>query len=312
MLSRTDMRFFVYTPSINRLNYCLNCLGEAVLGQTATPLKKLNRNINEIATRTIWNIRAMVLEEPSIIINTKLGNYNCFHFDYSGGDKVKMNKKLLEFALAFIFIVILATPLVSAKPTSAANNPKSISFVWHSENGAGTPVEGGLKINPPWAIPIDPDSIPPVLSPDTKVTYGISTWDLNPAGNNYVQIGEESASNPPIPISAETGYEGTRYVKSLYRTPTHSLLNYRVYEKIMWGEGNYIDIMCNERATAELIGFDPVTMDPIIDFHASGTFVGQGVIDGQKVQVTGVREGYFDPMIGFVLDCYGTIRSAGN
>ena len=306
MLSRTDMRFFVYTPSINRLNYCLNCLGEAVLGQTATPLKKLNRNINEIATRTIWNIRAMVLEEPSIIINTKLGNYNCFHFDYSGGDKVKMNKKLLEFALAFIFIVILATPLVSAKPTSAANNPKSISFVWHSENGAGTPVEGGLKINPPWAIPIDPDSIPPVLSPDTKVTHGISAWTLNPAFSNYIQIGEESASNPPIPIDAETGYEGTLYVQTVVHSPTLTLLNYRVYEKVMWGDDNvnYIEIMCLERASLDLSGPFPV-------FYASGTFNGHGVIDGQKVQVTGIREGFTDPMIGFVLECSGTIRFAG-
>jgi hypothetical protein len=36
-----------------------------------------------------------------------------------GGDKVKMNKKLLGFALAFIFLAMLATPLVacaSAKP----------------------------------------------------------------------------------------------------------------------------------------------------------------------------------------------------
>jgi hypothetical protein len=74
-----------------------------------------------------------------------------------------------------------------------------------------------------------------------------------------------------------------------------------VYEKAMWGEGNYIEIMYLERASYRPSGF-----------YASGTFSGDGVIDGQKVQVTGIREGFFEQMIGFVLECYGTIRVAGN
>ena len=103
-----------------------------------------------------------------------------------------MNKKILVIALAFIFLAMLAAPLVSAKPTSAANNPKSISFLWHSENGASTPVD--VMTNPPWAE-----------GDEVIVTHTQAVWNLNPAGNNYVQIGEESASNPPIPIDAETG-----------------------------------------------------------------------------------------------------------
>ena len=59
--------------------------------------------------------------------------------------------------------------------------------------------------------------------------------------------------------------------------------------------------MCLERASYEGL-----------DFYASGTFNGHSVIDGQKVQATGKREGFVDPMIGFVLECYGTIRFAGN
>ena len=204
-----------------------------------------------------------------------------------------MNKKLVGFALAFIFIVMLAAPLVSAKPTSAANNPKSISFLWHSENGASTPVD--VMTNPPWAE-----------GDEVIVTHTQAVWNLNPAGNNYVQIGEESASNPPIPIDAETGYEGTLYVQTVVHSPTLTLLNYRVYEKVMWGDDNvnYIEIMCLERASLDLSGPFPV-------FYASGTFNGHGVIDGQKVQVTGIREGFTDPMIGFVLECSGTIRFAG-
>ena len=60
----------------------------------------------------------------------------------------------------------------------------------------------------------------------------------------------------------------------------------------------------------EILGFDPGTGLPIIDFYASGTFNGIGEINGQKVQVTGIREGSFQP-VGFVLECYGTIRFLG-
>jgi hypothetical protein len=198
-----------------------------------------------------------------------------------------MNKKVLGIAAAFVFLALLATPLVSAKPTSAANNPKSISFIWHSENGASTPTE--VMTNPPWAE-----------AGEIIVTHTQAVWNLNASFSNYVQIGEAAA----IPIDAETGYEGTLYVQSVAHSPTYSTLNYRVYEKIMWGD-NYIEIMCLERASLDLSGPFPV-------FYASGTFNGHGMIDGQKVQVTGIREGFVDPSIGFVLECYGTIRFAGN
>jgi len=214
-----------------------------------------------------------------------------------GGEKAKMNKRILGLVLAFVFLAMLAAPLVSAKPTSAANNPKSVSFMWHSENGAGTAVEGYPKINPPWAEIVDPG--PPPVIPDAKVTHGRSVWSLNDMFSNYVQIGE----GPQIPIDVDTGYEGKLYVINSITDPGVGSLNYRVYEKIMWEDDNYIEIMCLERGTYDLTG-------PIPEFYASGTFSGHGVVDGQKVQVTGIREGSFAP-IGFVLECCGTIRFAG-
>jgi hypothetical protein len=213
-----------------------------------------------------------------------------------GGEKVK--KKLLGIFCIFFVVALLTIPLVSAKPTSAANNSKAVSFMWHSENGASIP--GELKINPSWAEIVDPG--PPPVIPDAKVTHTIASWALNPEGDNYIQIGDGAQ----IQINAETGYEATLYVQSQYRTPTHMLMNYRVYEKIMWGDGNYIEIKCLERANLEILA-EP----PYFSFYASGTFSGQGVIDGQKVQVTGIREGS-QQAVGFVLECYGTIRFAGN
>lgn len=200
----------------------------------------------------------------------------------------EVNRKVLGIAVFLLAVAMLATPLVSAKPTSAANNPKSISFLWHSENGASTITES--KTNPPWAVPMSPDAI---------VSHTQAVWNLNPEGDNYVQIGEDEDDR--IPIDAETGYEGNLYVQTVASSPTSAAMNYRVYETIMWGDDDYIEIMCLERASADINGF-----------YASGTFNGHGMIDGQKVQVTGIREGFVDPSIGFVLECYGTIRFAGN
>ena len=200
-----------------------------------------------------------------------------------------MKQKILGFTLAFVFLAMLAAPLVSAKPTSAANNSKAVSFMWHSENGWNDIFE--TRINPPWA---EPDS------PEQRVAHAKAFWYLNPEANNYVQIGEET----PIPIDAETGYEGLISTNVQIPEPGVGAINYMVYEKIMWGANNYIDIKCIERAHYDLTG-------PIPEFYASGTFSGHGVIDGQNVQVTGIREGSFQA-VGFVLECYGTIRFAGN
>jgi hypothetical protein len=198
----------------------------------------------------------------------------------------EVNKKVLLIAVALMAVAMLATPLVSAKPSAAKNNDKFLSFVWHSENGASTPTES--KTNPPWAE-----------AGDIIVSHGEAVWTLNPSGNNYVQIGDD----PPIPIDAVTGYEGILYVQTVAKSPTFVALNYRVYEKIMWGD-NYIEIMCLERASYDLSGPFPV-------FYASGTFNGHGEIDGQKVQVMGIREGSFQA-VGFVLECTGTIQFLGN
>jgi hypothetical protein len=199
-----------------------------------------------------------------------------------------VNKKALALAVLLLVLPILAVMPVQAKPSAEKNNPKFLSFVWHSENGGSTIVES--KTNPPWAE---------AGSPDIIVSHSLAVWNLNPLGNNYVQIGEEE----PIPIDAVTGYEGILYVQSVVFSPTFVALNYRVYEKIMWGD-NYIEIMCLERASYDLSG-------PIPVFYASGTFNGHGEIDGQKVQVMGIREGSFQA-VGFVLECTGTIQFLGN
>jgi len=210
-----------------------------------------------------------------------------------GMEVIILNKKISLMVLVLVF-VLFATPyvgMVSAKPTSAANNDNFASFVWHSEGGIRAIRPGFPETNPPWAE---------YPSPDVRVEFGQADWYLNPDFSNYVQIGEGS----PITIDAETGYEGHLYVQVTYFKSGDVALNYRVYERIMWAD-NYVEIMCLERASLDNSGAFPV-------FSASGTFSGHGQIDGQKVQVTGIRTGVLQPPFTMVLDCTGTIRFLGN
>ncbi len=203
-----------------------------------------------------------------------------------------MKKNVLGLVIALLMVTMLAIPVAMAKPTEAANSDNFLSFVWHSEGGHSVPVEGALRFNPPWATYPGPFATP---GPDLKVVHDEAVWILNPLRSNYVQIGEDA----PIPLDPTTGYQGYLYIDMTYIIPTYRVLNYKVYEKIMWDD-NYVEIMNVEQGSWDSSG--PV---PIVQL--SGIFTGTGIIDGQKVQVTGVRE--FAP--GAVLESAGTIRFLG-
>ena len=207
-----------------------------------------------------------------------------------------MNKKIIVSFTLILTIAMMLTPLAMAKPGAEKNNPKKLSFLWHTEGGASTPIEGYPIINPPWAIG----------TPDAKVSHTQSTWALgtDPVNNHYIQI-EGYAS---IPID-NSNYEGYLYVMSRTWTPLSQSLNYRVLEKFSWGD-NFIEIMSLERASLELFLDSEGNMIGI-DFYASGTFSGHGEIDGQKVQLSGVREAGFGPA-GFQIENIGTIQFVGN
>ena len=197
-----------------------------------------------------------------------------------------MKKTVFVIFAVSLAVAMLTTP-VMAKPSAEKNNDNFLSFVWHSENGKQINADGYPKYNPPGSA----DS-------DAKVIFVQASWELNPSKNNFVQIGDES----PIAIAA-SGYEGYLYVQTTVFSPTYRESNYRVYERIMW-DGNYIEIMCNERATLDTTRSPP--------FSASGTFVGHGLIDGQKVQLTGIREVRQLPPRTLQLECIGTLRFLGN
>lgn len=191
---------------------------------------------------------------------------------------------------------LMLTPLVMAKPSSEKNNPKFEYFLWHSTNPQepeGEEPIGGrviidMKTNPPEAL-------------NPKVTHIYGDWTLDPNGINTIQVG---INEEPIPIS---GYEGSLYVVMVQLSPTLLAFNYRVYERVEWN-GNYVEIMANERAYYDLAAGE---------FYASGTFSGHGEVNEQNVKVMGIREGYFEYDIAtqtviFVLDNVGTLNYLGN
>ena len=202
-----------------------------------------------------------------------------------------MKKAAMSMITAFAVMTIMTVPFVAALPTQSANSNNFVSFIWHSENGIQINDEGYPEVNPPWAV--NP-------GPDVQVIHNQFTWQLNPSKPNYIKIGEGST----ITIDSITGYEGYGFIQTVVSSPTYQESNYRVYEKIMWSD-NYIEIMKTERATLDLGSGGP-------PFSGSGTFVGHGIIDGQKVQVTGIVDAYNTPPRNLMLDSIGVIRFLGN
>ena len=132
------------------------------------------------------------------------------------------------------------------------------------------------------------------------ITHTYAQWTLEIGCEHYVQIGSTKYD-----IDPETGYEGYLYVQSV-KSASGSALNYRVYEKIMWGSDNYIELMANERATAKMV-------EGSLEFYASGTITGKGVVDGQSVKISGIREGFIDYVtLDFILDNVGLLQYVGN
>lgn len=212
-----------------------------------------------------------------------------------------MNKKALALAVTLLVLPILIVIPVQAKPSEDKNNDKFVSFVMHLEGGFSTPVEGCPKINPPWAEE---------GSPDVKVSHTQAVWTLG-GTNDYMQIGGDT----PIDLDLdELNFYGYLIVQTVYHNPYDPVeqdgfmaMNYRIYETITWDD-NFIEMESNEKVFFEQIGPSPYDWN----VYGYGTFSGLGEIDGQKVQVMGVRHAGFDmSVMAFVVENTGTLQYLG-
>jgi hypothetical protein len=208
-----------------------------------------------------------------------------------------MNRKIAMGFIVLIAVSILATPLVSAKPGEEKNNGRFDSFVMHLQGGGSTDVEGY-----------------PIISPSGKITFTKAVWTLG-GYNDYIKIGDD----PEIYFD-DDAFTNLLVVTVLTKTPFNPYYpdgepgyvecNYRIYEKITWGDGNFIEMNSVERFFIEQIGPNPETDWSI---GGSGTFSGYGEIEGQKVQLVGIREAGLDfTVFDFVVENTGTIQFLGN
>lgn len=208
-----------------------------------------------------------------------------------------MNRKIAMIFVILMVVAVLTTPLVSAKPGEEKNNGKFESFVMHLQGGYSTEVEGY-----------------PIIGPSGKITFTKAIWTLG-GYNDYIKIGDD----PEIYFNDAT-FTNLLIVKVLTKTPFnldypngepgYVECNYRIYEKITWGENNFIETQSTERFFLEQIG-----PNPLADWNlgGSGTFSGHGEIDGQEVQIVGVREAGIDlTVFDFVVENTGTIQFLGN
>jgi hypothetical protein len=195
---------------------------------------------------------------------------------------------MLTVSLTLLTVVMLATPLVgSVQAHRWCKPPKTEDFVWHVENAIATDI-------------IDPIVFPrgaEIGSPDARYVLYYREFNLDPAYENYVEIGTTQT-----PIAPED-YECKYTVFWTYDDPVlgTGTGKYTVFEKITLPNG-YITMISKETAT-----FDGAV------FSAEGTFIGYGKIGGQRVLLKGERHGSIElipdpPYVISTIENIGTIR----
>ena len=198
---------------------------------------------------------------------------------------------------------MLIAPSVSAKPGQTKNNEKFESFVMHLQGGVGNPIEGY-----------------PITNPNGKISFTKVVWTLG-GYNDYIQIGDNENDKQYF---FDDDFTNLLCVKMLTKIPFNPEYdpvtnpdveygylewNYKIYEKVTWGDGNYVEMYTVERFFLEQIGTNPLSDWSL---GGSGTFSGSGEIDGQKVQLVGVRHAGFDiNVLDFVVENTGTIQYLG-
>ena len=113
--------------------------------------------------------------------------------------KVKKNKKLLGFALAFIFLSMLATPLVSAKPATEKNNDK-FEYFHLLVTGIPDGTSDRFWYTPPNADPSESKTEHTrgggwITWPSPELTVGDETfdWDTTPYSIDWTTTADSNA-----------------------------------------------------------------------------------------------------------------------
>lgn len=199
-------------------------------------------------------------------------------------------KKILIFLTSLLICSLALTSSGLAKPSEEKSNDRFLDFVFHIENAAATDLIDP-RLTPPWAT---------MGSEGLRNVFYYREYNLFPIFNNYIQVG--TSQTPILPED----YECTYTVIWTYDDPILGTGRgvYKVYETITLPNG-YIQMMSKETLEFTIEGGLP-------NFSGGGTFIGHGEIDGQKIQMMGVREAAFVLGIGFVIENTGTIQFLDN
>ena len=189
-----------------------------------------------------------------------------------------MNKKIFSLLVAVLIVCLMVTPLVMAKPGTDKSNPKFLDYILHVEfASASDDYPSEWRVNPPSLMddlgdpPFDLGAIPE----DARVLFVKNRiWELAlPIGDRYVQI-----DNVEIPLVGGDFY--CLYdVNWIYGAGGFGI--YKLQTTIVLDSAEYSGNL--EITSIEKTIVDGLTM------IGKGTFVAHGVINGQKVQVSGER-----------------------
>ena len=211
--------------------------------------------------------------------------------------------------VSILVITLLATPLVSSKPGAEKRNPKFLNYALHIEFATTSddyPSEWSL--NPPSLMddmgdpPYDLSAIPPeakVLFVDNRIWY-LPTLPF-PA-QRYVTIGDINIDLQP------SDFYSLYDVTWIYGDGAGGFGVYKLETTVTFSSVEYTGTLTISSTEKTIVDMSQLAM------IGQGTFVGHGVINGQKVMVSGEREVLID--LTFVLpplmEEKGTIQFLGS
>lgn len=220
-----------------------------------------------------------------------------------------MNKKVLGIAVVLLAVAMLATPLVSAKPSAEKNNPKFLDFVLHVEFAvASDSYPSEWRLNPPSLMddmgdpPYDLAAIPAeacVLFVKNRM------WVLPTLPfpvQRYVTIGDVNIDLQPSDFyclyDVTWVYGDGAGGFGIYKLETTVTINSPEYT-------GTIEISSTEKTIIDMSQLAMI---------GKGTFEGHGVINGQNVKVSGERNVMIDLtfILPPIMEEKGTIQFLGN
>ena len=193
-----------------------------------------------------------------------------------------MNKKILTLTVTLLAIALMITPLVGAKPGFVGRIPPNDKMLYFRIEMFEIPVPGGER---EWFTP-QGETMPPPFGAGSAKSYHVRGGTVNTIMLN-LKVGQDGSVED---LNLATIDYDCSYDMDWNFNKWDAII--RIRETItIYTDESKIQV----RGTLNILAVEYLhNVGLIPDYYGEGTFVGSGVVDGQKVKMAGAAGIDFD------------------